>query len=219
MNKQIIDTHRSRFSCKEFDAERKISDEDFDTLLEVGRLSPSSFGFEPWKFLVLQNPELREKIRPFCWGAQKQLPTASHFVILLARRGTELPFDSIYLRDIMVNLQKWPQEMLQARKERVKSFQEQDFDLTTDRLLFEWACRQTYIVLANMMTTATTLGIDSCAIEGFNREQVETVLREHHAFDPTVFGVSCMVAFGYRASGPKRPKTRRPQDVVVEWIK
>ena len=65
---------------------RKISDEDFNTILETGRLSPSSLGLEPRHFVVVQNKELREKLKAYSWGAQKQLDTASHFVLILLVR-------------------------------------------------------------------------------------------------------------------------------------
>lgn len=66
---QILAAYRFRHACKEFDSEKKISDADFQFILETGRLSPSSFGFEPWKFIVLQNPRIREKLLPVTWGA------------------------------------------------------------------------------------------------------------------------------------------------------
>ena len=87
---EILKAHGYRRAIKEFEASQKISDEDFEFILEVGRKSPSSFGWEPWKFMVVQNMELREKLMEPSWGAQKQLPTASHFVILLARKGNEM---------------------------------------------------------------------------------------------------------------------------------
>jgi nitroreductase len=55
--------------------------------LKRGRLSPSSNGLEPWKFVVIQNEELREELRLFSYGAYKQFPTASHMVLILARKG------------------------------------------------------------------------------------------------------------------------------------
>jgi len=216
---QIIDAFNFRHACKEFDPARKIADGDFDTILEAGRLSPSSFGFEPWKFLIVQNMDLREKMRAVSWGAQKQLPTASHFMVLLARKGTDLRYDAAYIRTIMKDIQKSPAEVMAARVARVKSFQESDFRLTDDRMLFDWACKQTYIALGNMLTAAALLGIDSCPIEGFDREQLEGVLSQAGVLDGAHFGVACMAAFGYRAADPARAKTRRDIDEVAEWVK
>lgn len=85
-NKEIIDAFQFRHACKQFDPTKTVSEEDFNTILEAGRLSPSSFGFEPWKFLVVQNKSLKEKLFPVSWGAQNSFSGASHFVILLARK-------------------------------------------------------------------------------------------------------------------------------------
>ena len=93
---QILEAFHFRHACKQFDPERKISDEDFRVILEAARLSPSSFGLEPWKFIVLQNAEIRKKLLPFTWGGQGQIPTASHFVIVLARTAASLMPDSPY---------------------------------------------------------------------------------------------------------------------------
>ena len=81
---QFLEAMRFRHACKEFDSSRRIPETEFEAILEAGRLSPSSFGFEPWKFLVVQSMSLREKMRDVCWGGQGQLPTASHVVVLLS---------------------------------------------------------------------------------------------------------------------------------------
>ena len=62
---------------------RKFLKEDFETILESGRLSPSSLGLEPWKFVVIQDQALRDELKAHSWGAAKQLDTASHFVLIL----------------------------------------------------------------------------------------------------------------------------------------
>jgi nitroreductase len=219
IKQQIIEAFNFRHACKEFDPARKITDEDFNIILEAARLSPSSFGFEPWKFLIVQNGDLREKMRAVSWGAQKQLPTASHFVVLLARKGIDLHYDAPYLKTIMEEVQKSPEGVIAGRIARVKSFQEGDFHLDDDRMLFDWACKQTYIALGNMLTAAALLGIDSCPIEGFNRDQLEAVLTQAGAIDGAHFGVACMAAFGYRATAPAWAKTRRGINEVAEWIK
>jgi nitroreductase len=219
VKQQIMEALNFRHACKEFDPARKIADGDFDLILDAARLSPSSFGFEPWKFLVVQNGDLREKIRTVSWGAQGQLPTASHFVVLLARKAADVRYDAPYLKRIMEEVQKSPAEAIVARMERVKGFQENDFRLTDERALFDWACKQTYIALGDMLTVAALLGIDSCPIEGFNREQLEAVLSQAGVLDGAHFGVACMAAFGYRAHAPVRAKTRRGIAEVAEWIK
>lgn len=78
---------------------RKKSDDDFRFILETGRLSPSSFGLEPWRFVVVQKPDLREKIKHTSWGAFSKLPEASHFVIILARTKLDTIYNCYYLKD------------------------------------------------------------------------------------------------------------------------
>ena len=86
----ITDALAFRHACKDFLSDKKISETDFETILKAGHQAPSSFGFELWKFLVIQDPTVREKLKAFAWGAQNQLPNSSHFMIVLARRGEHL---------------------------------------------------------------------------------------------------------------------------------
>ncbi|MNO22962.1 putative NAD(P)H nitroreductase YfkO [compost metagenome] len=215
---QIIAAYEFRHATKEFDSSRKISGEDFQFILETGRLSPSSFGFEPWKFVVVQNPEIREKLRPFAWGAQKQLPTASHFVLIFSRQPKDMAAGSDYIQGIMKDVQALPPEVAEGKSKMYDTFLKTDFGLEgNDRAMFEWGARQTYLALGNMMTAAAQIGIDSCPIEGFDKLKIEEILAAEGIMDPEHFGIACMVAFGYRLNEP-RGKTRRSADQVVQWV-
>nr|WP_170885695.1 NAD(P)H-dependent oxidoreductase [Bacillus alkalicellulosilyticus] len=214
----ILDAFYFRHATKEFDPQKKISTEDFQTILEAGRLSPSSVGYEPWKFVVIQNQQLREKIKEVTWGAQGQLPTASHFVVILARTIKDTKYDSEYVKHQMLTVKKLPEELFEKVKGLYKSFQENDLNLLeSERSMFDWASKQTYIALANMMTTAALLGIDSCPIEGFDYDKVQQLLAEENLLEDGHLAVSVMVAFGYRSQEP-RPKTRKSMNDVVQWI-
>ncbi|NGZ76283.1 NAD(P)H-dependent oxidoreductase [Saccharibacillus alkalitolerans] len=215
---EILEAYRFRHATKSFDPARKIPDEEFEFILETARLSPSSIGLEPWKFVVVQNPELREKIRAVSWGAQGQLPTASHFVVILARR--DVRYDSPHLAQHMLNVKGYPQELVDRMTGEIyKSFQVTDFDLRDERSLFDWASKQTYIALGNMMTAAAQIGIDSCPIEGFHREKLDAVLEEAGLLEDGAYGVSVMAAFGYRNKDKElRPQTRRTPEDVIRWV-
>jgi nitroreductase len=216
-NERILEVFRFRYACKVFDSSRVVSDADFRTILEAARLSPTSFGFEPWRLLVVQDAELKKKLYPLAWGAQNSLNGASHLCILMARKKVDTVYSSDYVTHIIRDIQKLPEDTAESRRQRLKSFQEDDFDLLgSDRAIFDWACKQTYIVLANMLTTAAFLGIDSCPIEGFNQRAVNRLLTEEGLLDPEHFGVSVMAGFGYRNETP-RPKTRQPLDDLVSW--
>lgn len=220
LNKQIIEAFNYRYACKAFDPDKKVSESDFETIIESARLSPSSFGFEPWKFVVIENKELLNKLLPISWGAQGQFPTASHVVVILARKMIDTKAGTDYIYHVMRDIQKLPEEIQNGKNEKFAAFQQYDFDLTDERKLFDWACKQTYIALANMMTSAALLGIDSCPMEGFDRLKFEDILSEAGVLDKEHFGVSVMAAFGYRAKDSKiNMKTRGIADDIVKWVK
>lgn len=215
----ILEAHLYRHACKEFDATRTISDEDFEFILDVARLSPSSFGLEPWKFLVIQNRELRESLREHVWGGQKQLPTASHVIVTLIRKSVFMRYDSEFVHDFMRDVQKFPEEAALARFKILEQFQREDFSLLeSERAMNDWSGKQCYLALANMMTAAAMIGIDSCPIEGFSRDALEIALSQAITLDLSQWSIAYLVAFGYRKGEPARPKTRQEKDKVVEWI-
>ncbi len=214
----LVEAFHFRHACKAFDPERKIPADVFDSILETGRLTPASFGFEPWRFVIIQDPALREKLKNAAWGAQGQLPTASHFVAILARRSADMRHDSPWLLDLMRNVQHFDADRIAQRLARYRSFQENDFHLADDpRAMFDWACRQCYIALGNMMTAAALIGVDSCPIEGFNPEKAEAVLDEAGLLENGRFGLAVMVAFGYRVK-PQTPKLRQSMADIVRWV-
>jgi len=218
-NDEIIKAFNFRHACKVFDADKKISEADFETILETGRLSPSSFGFEPWKFLVVQNRALREKLKEVTWGAQGTLLTASHYVIILSRKESTLKYDSEYISHMMYDVHHIPEEMAEKRRSFYKTFQESDFKLLeSKRATFDWANKQCYIALGNMMSSAAMLGIDSCAVEGFRADALEALMVKEFGMDSEKFGVAVMVAFGYRVDEQK-VKTRQSKEEVIEWYK
>ncbi|MGG3640956.1 NAD(P)H-dependent oxidoreductase [Bacillus gobiensis] len=216
---EILDAFHFRHATKEFDPNKKIPEEDFNFILKTGQLSPSSFGFEPWQFFVIENQQLKEKLAPAALGAHGKLETASHFIIILSRTKKDMTYDSPYIEHMMRDIQKMPDEVYYGMYEIVKKFQETDFNLLeSDRAMFDWASKQTYIALANMLTAAAQIGIDSCPIEGFNRNKINQILQAEGLLEERRLEVSVMAAFGYRVKDP-RPKTRQNINEIVKWVK
>lgn len=212
----IIKAFNSRHATKEFDSTKSIAKEDFNFILKTAQLSPSSFGFEPWHFVVVQNKELRELLKPVAWGAPLKLDTASHYVLGLTMKSPMTKWNSEYITHMMKEVKQFPEDVIETYTKFYREFQEKDFNLDTDRHLFDWASKQTYIPLANMMTSASLIGIDSCPIEGFHQEKAEALLKEKFDIDTTKFGLSYMVAFGYRKEEPRK-KIRRELDSIITW--
>ena len=222
---QILEAYNFRHATKVFDADRTIPEGEFETILETARLSPSSFGMEPWQLLVVQNLDKRELFRDFAWGANGttngtagQLGTASHFCIFLAHTGATMTHHSDYQQKHMKEVKQLPDDIIGFINDAFQKFQENDFHIEGDRQISDWSARQAYIALGNMMTTAALMGIDSCPIEGFEMDKTIAVLEKHFGIDPQVYKPAVMVAFGYRADGPMFPKTRRTMGDVVSWI-
>ena len=212
---QVLEAFHFRSACRYYDVNKKISREDMEYILELGRLSPSSVGSEPWQFLVLQNEAIREKIAPVTWGIKHPMNEMSHLVVLLAKKNAR--YDSAFFRNSLERRGLTP-EQIEATLSRYKTFQTEDIQITdSERTLFDWCSKQTYIALANMMTGAAMIGIDSCPIEGFHYESVNRILSEAGLFDANEWGVSCMVTFGYRSKEIKK-KYRKPADEVIKWI-
>ncbi|EIF52095.1 NAD(P)H-dependent oxidoreductase [Sulfurovum sp. AR] len=198
-----------RHACKVFDENKKISDEEMHYILEAGRKSPSSFGMEAWKFLVITNEDLKAKLRPYCWD-QVQITSCSHLVIILAgienvKVESGIPKKRFMRRDM-------PQETLDFYMDIYAKHLKKT--LSTDENIYAWTARQSYIALGNMMTAAAFIGIDSCPIEGFEKENVEEVL----GLDTSKYQVAVIVPFGYRLNA-QSTQLRVPFDEVVEFIK
>ena len=187
-----------RHACKRFDESKKISHSDVEIILDAGRLSPSSFGFEPWHFVVVDNADIKAELRAACYN-QEQVTSCSHFVILLYRKANNFTLQSPYLRQSIAR--SLPDQNDQTAIDKAS----QDFlnyiayGLREGLNADSWSEMQGYIAAANMMTTAAYHGIDSCALGGFQYDKVINILEKHiPTFSREVFGVGLCLAFGYR---------------------
>lgn len=204
----VLEALNFRHACKKFEPQRQIPKEELQTILECGRLSPSSFGMEPWKFLAIRSPEVRERLRPACWN-QPQITDSSDVVVILAKPEEVRP-GTDYVKGMFARRNLAP-EAEQAYLERYKNHLESEVEPVMS--YYAWASKQCYIALGNMMTAAAAAGIDSCPIEGFEKAAVEEVL----GIDPSQYQVAVIFALGYRA-GEQTPRLRFNAEDVVEYL-
>ena len=209
MDKTFSEAMDFRHACKVFDETKKISEQDLTFILEAGRKSPSSFGMEPWKFLVITNEELKAKLRPTCWN-QVQVTSCSHLVLILAAIDAVKPESGVPERKF--RRREMPQEKLDFYLDLYAGHLKET--LSTDENIYSWTSRQTYIAAGNMMTAAGIKGIDSCPIEGFEKEKVEEVL----GLDTSKYQLSVVLPFGYRIN-EQSSQEREKLEEIVEFIK
>lgn len=205
---QFLEAMNFRHACKIFDENKKIKKEDLDFILEVGRLSPSSFGMEHWKFLVIQNQELKEKLRPFCWN-QPQITTCSDLIVILSKIEVLKP-ENDYVKN-MFNRRNLSSESLTNYLNLYKNHLSET--MSSDKNILAWSSKQCYIAMGNMMTAAALIGIDSCPIEGFEAAKVEEILN----IDISKYRLNVMVPFGYRIN-PQSEKVRLNINEVVSYL-
>ncbi|MEQ1859058.1 MAG: NAD(P)H-dependent oxidoreductase [Chthoniobacteraceae bacterium] len=198
-----------RYATKMFDASKKIADADWAALEQSLILTPSSYGAQPYRFVVITDAVTKEALVPFSWK-QRQPADCSHYVVFAAREAnTEADVDHYLariaeVRGIAVESQAGFKKMLMS-------------DIVNGergRIALEWATRQAYIALGNFMTAAAMLGIDTCPMEGIQPDKYDELLGLPARGFRTVVGC----AAGYRAEGDKyaaMPKVRMPADELI----
>lgn len=196
-----------RHACKIFDENKKISNEQFLEILESGRMSPSSMGVEPTRFLVIQDKGLKERLREACWN-QIQITSCSHLVVLKSLIQPVTPPSSYMDR---VSLRRGKNDGDQKKWVRyynkfLKSNEARGISVRN------WVEKQAYIVASSMMNYAAFIGIDSCPIEGFEAKQVDEILQ----IDTFKECVSIILCFGYRIKEQQK-RYRLSLDELVEY--
>lgn len=208
-NQDLIKQLEWRYAVKKFDPQKKISEPDWQTIEKSLVLTPSSYGLQPWKFIVVQSPELRKKLKPISWN-QTQVEDCSHYVVF----ANKIDLNEKYIEDfISLNSQ-----VRNVSKEKLESYKKMMIgDLLKgerkDRLS-EWATRQCYIALGNLMTTVAVMGIDACPMEGIEPQKYDEVLELEGSGYQTC--VACAV--GYRSAGDfysKLAKVRFSAEQVI----
>jgi nitroreductase len=206
---QLLAALNWRYATKAFDPSRRIPAELWATLEEVLVLSASSFGLQPYRFLVVDDPTVREQLLPHSWG-QRQVVDASHLVVFAVRTGvSEAEIDALVSRTAQVR--GLPLESFEAYR-----------NLMTGILLSaefkprapHWAANQAYIALGNLLTCAALLGVDACPLEGFVPAQYDRIL------GLGAQGLAAVVccALGYRSAADKYAslaKVRQPAGQLV----
>lgn len=208
---ELVEALEWRYATKIFDPARKIPADTWRALERALILTPTSYGLQPYQFLVINDPAKRAELLPHSWG-QKQVVDASHFVVFTAKtRMTEADVDKLIRRT--VEIRKLP------AAEALGTYR---FMMLGDvvngprgKIAHEWATRQTYIALGNLMTCAAVLGVDACPMEGFVPAEYDRVLNLNGSGYAAV--VAC--ALGYRSHDDKYAKLAKVRYDIKDIVR
>ena len=186
-----------RYATKIFDPAKKIPAETWQTLERALILTPTSYGLQPYQFLVIADPGRRAELVPHSWG-QKQVVDASHFVVFTAKtKMTETDVDKLI--KATSDIRKIPADSLKFYRDMMLA---DVINGPRGKTAHEWAARQAYIALGNLMTCAAVLGVDACPMEGLAPAEYDRILNLNGSGYATV--VAC--ALGYRSPDDKYAK-------------
>jgi nitroreductase len=211
-NKSISDALDWRYATKKYDTNKKISLQDWDLLKRALVLSPSSYGIQPWKFLVIENPETREKLKAVTWN-QSQVTEASHYVVFLYKEKMDQDFINKYVNR-MAEVREVPNSSLEGFKNMLVTNLN---DAPADKIS-TWAQRQSYIAMGFLLETAALLKIDATPIEGLDPAAYDKIL----ALEGSGWKTVATVALGYRHADDKyqfQKKVRFSEEDIIQIIK
>jgi nitroreductase len=208
---QLLSALRWRYAAKQFDPARKIPADTWDALEESLVLTPSSFGLQPWNFIVVRDPAVRARLQAESWN-QPQTTEASHFVVFAARTDlTKADIDTWINR--MAEAQNKQADDLAPLKGMIAGFAE----TMSCEARHAWNTRQVYIALGQLMTSAAVLGIDACPMEGISAAAYDRIL----GLEESGYATAVACALGYRSADDKyasTPKARFERSKVIRHI-
>jgi len=199
-----------RYSVKKFNNEI-IPREALHNILESGKLSASSLGLQPYKILVVESKEMKEKLIPAFYNPS-QISTCSHLIVIVSKKSLDENYVNGYFRHIS-EVRETPSEKLDLFRNSIN----QHINQKTQDEIFNWAEKQSYIVLANLMYAAAMESIDTCPMEGFRPDLIEEILE----INPETEKVTVTLALGYRSEEDHfqhMKKVRKPNEKLFKFI-
>ncbi len=193
-HQQLLEQLHWRYATKQFDPLRNISPADWAALEDALVLSPSSFGLQPWKFVVVTDPARRAKLVPVSWG-QRQVVDASHLVVFAIKKNFSEADIAAHLTRIS-EVRGVPVEALVSYRDMMVGSLFKGRDAAARA---SWSALQIYIALGNFLTSAALLGIDACPMEGIEPAKYDEIL----GLDALGLATVVVATAGYRAATDK----------------
>lgn len=203
MMKDVRSSLEFRHRCMRFDSDREIPSSELEAILEAARLTPSSMGMEHWKFVVVRDPALIAQLTSVCMD-QLQVATADTVVVILAKRyvDPENPYTHRMLERV------FGPELVEPYKGLVRTLAETH----NNGSYLCWSEKQCYLAGMTIMLAAASMGVDSCPMEGFDKNGLLETLK----VDPERYGAALVIPLGYRVDTQPERK-RLTLEEIVEW--
>jgi nitroreductase len=204
----ILEALNWRYATKSFDNQLILSEEQIHLLKEAFNLTPTSYGLQPLKLMVISDKKLQEKLFEVSYR-QEQVKTASHVFVICIEKPIDRDFIVKHF-DLIKQIRETPDEVLQPYRD----FLINDFSKKTNEDLRQWAMKQAYLALGNMLTTCALTKIDACPMEGFQPDKYAEILNlETDTLEPVL-----VLPVGQRDKSDKFAsfkKVRRPLNEVI----
>ncbi|SDL85150.1 NAD(P)H-dependent oxidoreductase [Chryseobacterium taihuense] len=200
-----------RYSVKKFNPDIKVPESILLNILESGKLSASSQGLQPYKIFVIQSNDMLQKLIPAFYNPS-QIKTCSHLIVIVSKKVIEDHYINGYFNHIS-EIRNIDLEQLTSFKNNIN----QHINQQTENQLLNWAEKQSYIVLANLMYAAALESVDTCPMEGFRQEVLEKILE----IDSEIEKVTVTLAIGYRSQEDHfqhMKKVRKPNEKLFKFI-
>lgn len=200
-----------RYSVKKFNPEKIVPQETLINILEAGKLTASSLGLQPYEIIIVESKEMREKLIPAFYNPS-QISTCSHLIIINSKKIIDDRYIQSYFKHIS-EVREVPMVDLVPFKKSITNH----IDQKTEEEIFNWAEKQSYIVLANLMYAAALENVDTCPMEGFRQDVIEEILQ----IDSDTEKVTVTLALGYRSEDDyfqHLKKIRKPNDKLFKFI-
>lgn len=200
-----IENLKWRYATKQYNKEKKASEEQIENLKEVIQLSPSSYGMQLFKVMIIENRDFREKLRPFCWD-QPQITDASHIFVFCnyASLSNEQINDYFQFKAKELGMEA---DGLKGYADFVAG----KMSPKSDKEISHWTAKQTYIALGNALTACAEMKLDATPMEGFDADDVDELL----GLKEKGLTTAVLMAVGYRSDADETqnaPKIRRPKE-------
>jgi nitroreductase len=188
-----------RYATKKFDPSKKISKQDLTRLLEALRFSPSSYGLQPWKFVIIHDPVLRKKLRPHAWD-QPQVTDADTLIVFCVLKTMDEEYVKNYV-DLIATVRGVTKESLSGYEQKIMS----SLKGKGPEAISQWMKHQVYIALGVFLAECAHRKIDACPMEGFDPKKFDEILGlPKEGLESVV-----LCAIGYRASDDKYARSKK----------